>query len=138
MKISRVILILIAAALISVSSTIYYYSNYIVYETRTIPMDVKVSDHMGFNLDTDMLHFGISTSPGSASRKITVLNTYKADIRVAIKKSGTMAEWVTPGKHSFSLEPDEKQEIEFMLDVPPGVPAGNYTGEVILYFKRNR
>ena len=66
-------------------------------------MDVIVSDHIGFNLDTDALHFGRVTSPGWAGRELVISHDNEKPTRVDISVFGDISNWVYLNKSSFVL-----------------------------------
>ncbi len=135
MKLEKLLLILFVIAALSASITLYTYSSLAIYKSYAIPMDVKVSDKIGFNLDKDALHFGTVTSPGTVNRAIDINNSLDRDVMIVIQSSGKLAEWVTHNT-SFELSPGEQREVNFRLDVPSNVSHGNYTGNVKIFFKR--
>lgn len=113
-----------------------FYSLYYIYDVQDIPMDVKVQDHVGFNLDTDALHFGIVMSPGYAGRSIVVTHPLDRPLQVVIQTSGEIAPWVEANYWEFVLQPGETKSVLFELYCPEGVEPGNYSGNVRVTFKR--
>lgn len=96
---------------------------------ETIDYEFKVTNYVGFNLDTDKLYLG-SGGPGSTLRRAMKIS-YTEDSIVEISARG-------PGEiiisdNNFFLEKDTGKDIEFSLVVPQ-IDLGNYTGEIKLTF----
>lgn len=136
MKLKSLILILFCIFLICVSGTIAFYSYYIIEDKEFVYMDVTISDHAGFNLDADALHFGMMTSPGRIKRGINIKHNSDHPLIVDITFTGDMKDWVEAEETTFVLEPGEVREVEMKLSVPEGVPMGDYDGYVVIFFKR--
>lgn len=136
MKKINLILILVLSIVISIFATTLVYNIFIVYEAQEILMDIKVGDHIGLNLDTDALHFGISMSPGSAARDIIVSNDHNISLRVDIRPAGKIADWVLVKENNFVLKPGEKKNVEFEVNVPKDVEVGLYEGVLRIFFRR--
>ena len=136
MKLRNLILILFCIFLICVSGTIAFYSYYIVEDKEYVYMDVVVSDHGGFNLDADALHFGMMTSPGWIDRGLIIQHGSDYPLIVDITFTGDMKDWVEPDVSTFVLEPGEVREVNMRLSVPEGTPMGDYDGYVVIFFKR--
>jgi len=136
MKLKQLVFLFAIIALVSVALTTLFYSFYIVEDVKVVPMDIKVSDHIGFNLDTDSMHFGISTSPGYAGRSFILSHDNEKPLRVEIKIYGEMADWVYIKENSFVLEPNVSKEVKFEVYVPENIEQGHYNGTIKIFFKR--
>ena len=99
-------------------------------------MDVIVSDHIGFNLDTDAMHFGLALSPGGSKRKLDIKHNAEHALKVDITFIGEMADWVVSEENGFILEPDVVKPVEFIVSVPEGMEEREYTGKILIYFKK--
>lgn len=122
--------------LVGISAAILFFTEYMVYDTILMPMDVKVSQNIGFNLDTDQLHFGGTQTPGSAYRKITVENKYSQPLRVTLIPEGPLGSWVSAEDFEPIFNPGERRNITMNLAVPSGVPYGDYNGTIRIIFTR--
>ncbi len=101
---------------------------------KTIDAEVKVSDHVGFKLDTDKLYFGTITPGGSADRKVNI--SVPRDSYVVITMGGELKDWLRPKYNGFSLEADTQKAIKFTVHDPEKAEEGNYTGTVTFTFYR--
>ena len=99
--------------------------------------DVRVIDEqnrIGFNTDTDGLHFG-SISSGSGSRRVLILRDIAQDVRVQIVNHGEIASWIS-SENNFILKKGEEKNLSFSLSVPSPIQVGNYTGEVTIVLRK--
>lgn len=136
MNLKKLIVILLCVMLLSISATIALYSFYIIEDKKVVLMDVVISDHPGFNLDADAMHFGMMVSPGRIERAINVSHASDHPLKIDIAFSGDMKEWVYAEENGFILEPNVKVPVNIVLNVPEGVEMGDYDGYIIVYFKR--
>jgi hypothetical protein len=136
MRTSVLILLLICFLLVGATGAALFYTNYILYDVKELPMAVKVSDHIGFNITTDVLQFGRITSPGGSDRSIIVANSYDQKLNVHISCFGDIGKWVTAKNATFVLEPGGQQNVMMSIDVPEGVELRDYTGTLRITFTR--
>ncbi len=136
MRFKQLLLILVLIAVVCVTSTMLFYSFYIVEDVKVIPMDMVVSDHYGFNLDTDAMHFGMSTSPGSTKRALNISQNGEHPLMVEIKTYGDIGNWVYPEDNGFVLEPGIIKEVMLNINVPENIGYGQYNGTISVFFKR--
>jgi hypothetical protein len=115
---------------------ILFYANYMIYDVRDIPASVLVSNHVGFNLTTDMLHFGRLTSPGGSERFMVISNDYSQKLRVQIYSYGDIGDWIYSKEPIFILEPHTQKQVTVGVNVPDGIPEGPYSGTIRLVFTR--
>lgn len=92
--------------------------------------DFVVKNSVGFNLDTDALHFGGSL-PGSTSTRSMNLHVDR-DSRVVISFEG-------PGdlvvdKNDFVVFANSSESLTFYLTTPVNMTYGNYSGIVTFSF----
>lgn len=120
--------------LILVSVFFIAYINYTTLEIRYVNFDYKVkgSQSLGFNADTDELHFGIINQGGAGIRDLEIKSEKRA--RVLIKVLD--ADNVFPNRNDFIIEPNKTTSIQFMAIVPADTPLGNYSGKVRIVFKK--
>lgn len=131
----NLLLILICAALITAGAVLLFFSLFAVYKVYDIPMIVEVSDHSGFNTDTDMVNFG-KAAPGNSNTRIIVMShDYKKPLRIQFKKSGNISDFVDIPE-SFYLESGLTKEIGLNAVIPASAAEGTYTGTLRVYFMR--
>ncbi len=99
---------------------------------QTLDVNVKVGDHLGFNLDSDSLNFGTITPGGGSSRGL-ILESEKP-LMVHISFEGSISKWVVPSKNDFVL--NGRDNVSFSINVPPDANLGDYTGKVFIIFTK--
>lgn len=134
MKLHNVILILLLTSLLTASAVFSFYQFYLIEDIKELDMDVIVSDHIGFDVGTDALHFGMTMPGATSSRKVTLSHGSEKALKVFIRFSGDLKNWVT-SDNDFIIEPGEKREIEFTLHTPSTNP-GEYKGKAIITFRK--
>jgi hypothetical protein len=103
---------------------------------KIVPIDVQVTNEslLGFNADTDALHFGTLSARGSGTRKTTVVTAERAV--VVIKTEGAAGKWVRVSENNILIEPNERHDIIFELTVPEGTSPGAYNGTATITYHR--
>ncbi|MBU1202257.1 MAG: hypothetical protein KJ583_00990 [Nanoarchaeota archaeon] len=140
MKKKSLILLLVIILLFTIGITSFIYSSYKVFDVKTLMVDVTVREEnktLGFNVDTDAIHFGELPRNTGGGRTIHINNTYGKEAFIVIKMRGEMSEWITITPNNFVLEPDERRDITFKIEIPKNASIGNHTGFVNIQFLRN-
>ena len=137
MKRYQLVVLIICVALLSMSATLLFYSFFKVRYIEAIPMDIKVSDHIGINIDADALHFGAVMETGCNNRFITVKHKYDYPMKVMISIIGELEAWTSIEENDFILNKNEEREIRFTVCPPEDViKYKNYTGTARIVVKR--
>jgi len=137
MKRYQLLVLIICIALLSMSSTLLFHSFYRIKHIEHIPMDVTVGDHLGFNIDTDALHFGIIGKNGCANRNIIVKHQYDSPVEVVINVMGELESWTIIEENDFILNKNGERKIEFKVCAQADAVLGKeYTGTARIVFKR--
>jgi len=125
-----------------------YYSAYVIQETHVLDADVYISGsgQFGFNLDKDLVHFGIvPTGSVSSIRFMNVSNSHSFPVEVTLSATGDLGTWLFSYLEfdkavlgpTFYLEPNELKSIAF--GIIPGndaVPGEQYVGKIKAVVKR--
>ncbi len=124
--------------LLSITSTLLFYSYYKVYDMNILNADVTVKETkvVGFNTDTDAVHFGIIPPSGSGARNISLTNIWDKKVLISITSHGEIKNWVNPKRNNFILNPDENTEVQLTIKIPENASMDNYTGLVKVFFLR--
>ena len=138
----RLLIALMAIALLATGigtaalTALVFTSQQGILRTVLIPMDVEVRRNvMGFNTDTDALHFG-GLSPGDrVERWVNISNDNTFSIRVTTRFSGDTARFAFADQ-DFVLQPGELRDHSIVLRPDPDTPEGNYTGTALITFRR--
>ena len=137
MKRNRFYVLLGVIILIAVVGTTLVYYSYNIYDVKRVKMSIIVFDHYGFSVDTDHLEFGMNIPGGGGnSRTMYLVHGYKEPLLVQIERRGEMGSW-TNFDNNFILEPNVGKNLTVSVNVPPNVGYGNYTGELVIIFKKN-
>jgi hypothetical protein len=129
------IFMLVCAALITVGAVLLFFSLFAVYKVYDIPMIIDISDHSGFNTDTDMVNFGKAVPGNSNTRIIVMSHDYRKPLLIQFKKSGNISDFVDVPE-SFYLDPGLTKEISLNAVIPESAAEGTYTGNLRVYFRR--
>ena len=122
--------ILLFIVLFIVVYIIFY--NILLVDVSRLKYDFRVSEHIGFNADTDYLHFGTVFSGSFAQRSFTV-NNHKCNLcKVKIDVIGENKNWVSVLESSFNIYGNETKAVLATLNVPADASVGNYTGYIII------
>ncbi len=120
------------AVSVLILAALFFLSSFLKYDE--VPVQLSVSDVVGFNVGTDALYFG-SVPPGSsAHRVIHVKNDRFAFGRANIKAFGDAARWLSVSDNNFYLRRDEVRDVEVKVDIPRGLDYGDYNGTLRVYF----
>ncbi len=129
MKMRRFVIVLGLALLFS--ALMFFLSSFLSYEQ--IPIQLTVSDDVGFNVGTDALYFG-SVPPGSsAHRVIHVRNDRFLFGRVNIKVFGEVAAWTSVTDNNFYLANNEIEDVRISVRIPADASHRDYNGTLRVY-----
>jgi hypothetical protein len=128
-------LLIVVPLIVSFLVGMVFWHWYII-DIKTVPIDVQVTNEslLGFNADTDALHFGTVNPTGGGTRKTTVVSSHP--VIVVIKTEGPAGKWVRVSENNIALEPNERRDIIFELTVPAGTAPGSYNGTAIITYHR--
>ncbi len=99
-------------------------------EIRSINYTFTVKDALGFNLDTDKLHFGGGPSGVTLQRTLDISSTYDSIVEIETVGPG----FIVLDKNNFKMEAGENTTLTFNLLIPQTMPQGAYEGTIYLYF----
>jgi hypothetical protein len=134
MKITNFI---IFSILIMIIVPIFFYIFFIkmtIIDIKIIDTDVNIDYSVGFNLDTDALHFGIVPPAGTGTRNITITNEYNRDCKVNINIDGKMKDWFEISNNNFEFKENQSENIMFKINPPIDTKIGDYNSKIILTF----
>ena len=136
MKFLKALVFFISICVIASAFTVLFYYNFVVFDVKEYDMVLIVSDHIGFDVTTEKLHFGMVTPGGSSTRDLIIANEFSRPLIVQIKTSGKLASWVAPSVNNFILQPNETKNVTMVAVAPEDAKYGNYTGKVKIVFRR--
>ena len=136
MKRNKLLILLVLIFLINTLIIFFIAGRLSLKDVQTLDMDMEVKNKIGFNVDTDKIHFGGLPPGGMSEREIVISHDFDFPVKVSIKTSGELAEYVTVSDNNFILSPLESKKITFYAIIDEDVPLGNYTGNARFEFRR--
>jgi len=136
MRLSKVIILMFIAFLVSATITSLFYVFYVITDIIEFDMDVEIGNKVGFNLDPDAIHFGTIFRGNKGMRYLTINHSKNRPIKIIIKATKGMGEWLDYSDNYFLLEKNNKKMIILTLNVPKDASFGKYYGKLRVYIKR--
>ena len=90
-------------------------------------MQLIVGNHIGFDLNTSVITFGMVIPSGNAVRHLDLKNGEQKN-KFQILAFGDLADWIKLSENDFVLQPYEKRTLNITAQVPEHANFGNYTG----------
>jgi len=90
-------------------------------------MQLIVGNHIGFDLNTSVITFGMVIPSGNAVRHLDLKNGEQKN-KFQILAFGDLAGWIKLSENDFVLQPYEKRTLNITAQVPKNADLGNYTG----------
>ena len=141
-KEKTIIFLLTTILCILVISSYIYITYFIPTEIITLNYDFQIESpkNIGFNLDKDKLHFGITCPGCQEQRKITLNNNgnYKKKIKFYIlAQNPSVADYFSINLPSGTIiKPQQKQEYVITLSIPQNASPIKDEGQIIIqYYK---
>jgi hypothetical protein len=124
----RQLIVLVLVFILGSMLTLCVYYMFIVIQVRTIPMDVTIADRIGFNTNTDALHFGTVYAGGESQRTIAVTNNNSFPVTVSIINEGSLSDFVDVNVARFVVDPTTNTSVVYTCAPPMAAEAGSYNG----------
>jgi hypothetical protein len=103
--------------------------------TQSVKTSFMVSEKVGFDLNKNELTFGSMQPGGSASRALTLENTFNREIIITLNAEGNIKDYLIASENDFILKPNEKKNITITAFSYKNQSYGNYTGKINIIFK---
>ena len=104
--------------------------------SQSIPTRFIAGENSGFDLGPGNLNFGKITPGASASREITITNSYNSPTKTTIESSGEISKYIIVSDNNFILQPQESKNITFSCFPEKGIELIEYPGEIIIITKK--
>jgi hypothetical protein len=130
MKLSHVIILLVCAALLTVSAVLFVFSlqTKLPAGTRTLPYLFQVSEYPGIDAATDIFRLG-AIPPGSSSyRTIELADPLNTSRTVTVMVRGKGAEWLAVTPPTLTLP----GVITITASPPADARIGAYKGQILI------
>ncbi len=101
--------------------------------TQHLKFDFFVDAKQGFNLDTDLLHFGVLAPGNSFTREIHISNNFSFPIEghSIVASNISMGSWFNVSPDTFEIPAYTNKSLMVTLYVPTNVSYGYYQGELL-------
>ena len=96
-------------------------------------MSLIVGGHVGFDVSSEKITFGMVPKGGTSKRQINIENREFYN-KVVIRAYGGLAGWVRVSNNSFVMLPYEKKKLDVIAAVPENAQFGNYSGVLKIKF----
>lgn len=117
---------------------VFAYTNLAIYRVDTFDAVAKIDYGIstGINTDTDKINFG-RIKPSTASSRFLTIDSkdYRDDLRVSIDVEGDIKLFVS-APEDFILKGGETAKIELEAIPKEGLKEGDYTGQVVVVYRR--
>jgi len=136
MKKTYTLIILILFLIITTSlATVIIYNKYKVLDITTLDIDFEVKNTIGFNTDTDNLHFGIIPPGSQVIREFHINNDFQNPIKIYMRITPSQ-EWFKLSDNNFPLQPNQSKTIQLSIQPPTNTPHKNYTAKLNIFSLR--
>ena len=130
MKTNKIILMGAIIAFIGIAITSMLYVNYKVVSVEEINFDLEIGNEIGFNIDTDAIHFGRVLPGGNSIKQINLTNNKEFDVLIVIQKKSEINDWIIIGENKFVLVPRENKEVNISIKIPLDTEYDLYEGKI--------
>ena len=94
-----------------------------------------ISDHHGFAIEDEFLHFGMVMPGGGTEKDMKLYALKDKPVLVHINYSENIAPYMQVSKNDFILYPEElNKSLVFRLTNTTNTAFGNYTGTIYIYY----
>ncbi len=131
-----IMLLTIATIIIAILLSAIFYSYYIIAEVKELYTRVKVENIIGFDVNRSALIFGIVPRGAKGQRSVSLHNRKDEPLMVHIEVNGNISDWIYASENDFTMEANEKKEINFSVIPSKDAEFGTYDGRVRFIFKR--
>lgn len=137
-KKSKIFVLFLVAIVFSVLATEIVYILHEIRYVKVLNAKFEIGSSVGFALGEekqDIIKFGIVTPGGSGMRFVTVQNLEDSDLSANTIVLGGIKKFLAYEKN-FILSVNETKMLEFVVSVPENMKKGNFSGIILLVFKR--
>ena len=114
-----------------------YFKSSMILDKEEINAKLVVMDVLGFAVSNESLDFGGLKADTSSYKKIILTNDYEFPIRAEFEYKGDISVFLVD-LFPVYLDVGEKKNVTVRtITIPEGTAYGNYTGKVVIVFKRD-
>jgi len=100
---------------------------------KELPIDLKVGDIIGFDVNNEELTFGRVPQGSTSIRRITLTNDQNTEVKIILKVEGSVEPFISFQENNFILAPLETKKIEIHATSPLNPENENYQGTLKIY-----
>ena len=126
-KRNRILLVLLVLILIVLVSFMKF-----PLASSEIPVTFIFGNHSGFDLNPEILSFGMISSSSSSSRGIVVSNDFDYPVKIIIEAKGQIRSNLIVSENDFYLDPFESREVIFSIHSFGLTEFKKYEGSVLI------
>lgn len=127
----------IALGILLVLVSLYLINSWNVLGSDEFSTRLRVSDRIGFNLDTNWIDFGKAVPGDTVIKQIAVSNSFSQSVRIRMLLDGNISTVVAPEENDFILEEGETRIVRLIARIPPDTPQeSGFEGIVRIIFYR--
>ena len=132
------LILLIVSFLLVIGSIVFYNLSFIEVKLLGIDFEVVEGPKIGFNTDSDALHFGKISRGGTSRRSVIISNNYEFPVFASIKISGNVSPYAYVSENNFILNSGEEKVVLYYVAPKEDTPFGKYLGETrVMFTKKN-
>jgi len=94
---------------------------------------VEEGGKIGVNPTAERLDYGDLPKGNASTRFVTIENNGSMGIYVMVIKYGGIAELIKVSRNNFVLDPEEKEKLELLLEMPISADKEEYKGKVLIF-----
>ena len=133
-KNKKIVYFLFVIAILLVVFSLYF-KYYGPLKTETINVKFSIGENLGLVVNTNELDFGRVILDSSSVKKVSLANSYGFTVKVNILISKNLQRFIF-SDYELILEPDKVIEVPFNLVIPYNEDMGNYSGKILLEFRK--
>jgi len=134
LRLGRFWLILVFAIVISFGLAFLIFNTFIVADTYSFDMYLRVGNTTSINVDTDSIYFA-GVRPGNSATKMIRIANDGIRRKVTLEAEGEFTGWLSYEKTEV-MEANQEKEVAITVNVPDDAEYGNYKGKLEVCFYR--
>lgn len=105
-------------------------------DVRSLPVRFKVGDHVGLEINSSALTFGIALPGTSSTRDVFIDNPYSFPLALRVYGDEVVSPYLSLSTSRIIVPPSGRVPLAFTLRIPSDATFGSYEGFVVFEFRR--
>jgi hypothetical protein len=137
-RFTRILLIslIILACLVFIISVLILFTHPTVLALKEVNATLNITDHIGFNLNPDKIHFGSMFSGGKSVRSINIISDRDGYVYVTVVNDSN--DWIYVYDQNFFILKDSSMSLTFAAMPPTYFEEGNYEVALNIYVLKKK